>query len=332
MNEVHAHDLSSEGEDFDWSKMTDENYIDDANERIRDALNKRDFESWNKHGNTIFAPSGETVPMLPPGLYRCARNNQIGDHLIRQKVTTDDLIEFDSDSDSTKVIQEIESFWDKKDSFESRGLLHKRGILLSGDPGSGKTSIIQILVKKMIDRGGIVLYPTNEPDIVVNMLQAIRRIQPDTPICLLMEDFEVLCRPGSYEENRWLAILDGECQVDNIVYLATTNYIEKIDKRFTDRPSRFDLIVSITMPNRAQRKQYLVAKEKELKGDLLEEWLDKTDGFAVAHLKEMIVSVFCMGHSFEATLDRMEKMRKRKFSSENNRPKNGGGFKAVSRK
>ena len=164
----------------------------------------------------------------------------VGVNLIKQIISTDNLIEID-DSESIQIISEIERFWDLKPEFEKRGLLHKRGILMSGDPGSGKTSTIQLLIKRIIDRGGIALYPSAAPSVTADGLQMIRRIEQDRPICLILEDFETLVMRGD-NENQWLSILDGESQVDNIVFLATTNYISRLDKRFTDRPSRFDSI------------------------------------------------------------------------------------------
>lgn len=303
-------------------------------EQVEEMLeNRKDFEAWNKFGATVFAPSGETIPTLTPGLYRCAVNNQIGPHLIMQDTSTDVLIDLGEDSESSKIIREIEDFWEKEPEFKKRGLLHKRGILMSGDPGSGKTSTIQILIKKMVTLGGVVLYPHHDPEVNVTMLHAVRRIQPTTPICMLMEDFEVLCRKGSFEENRWLSILDGECQVDNIVFLATTNYIEHIDKRFTDRPSRFDTIRTISMPTREQRERYLNAKEPDIQGQELEDWLDMSEGFAIAHLKEMIVAVKCLGQSLDDAVDRLSEMQKRDFSSEDNTPgKKRGGFKPRTNK
>ena len=57
-----------------------------------------------------------------------------------------------------------------------------------------------------------------------------------------------------YAESEYLSLLDGENQIGNVVYVATTNYPEKLDKRFTDRPSRFDVVQKISMPNEDGKK------------------------------------------------------------------------------
>lgn len=290
---------------------------------------------WSTDGtDSVFWGSGRVVDFLPSGLYRASISDRIGPHLVKQIISTDDLIELD-DSESLKVIEEIERFWELKEQFTSRGLLHKRGILMSGDPGSGKTSTIQLLISKVIARNGIAIYPDGSPRVTAEVLQMVRRIERTKPICLILEDFEVLVQRGS-NESEWLSILDGESQVDNIVFLASTNYISRLDKRFIDRPSRFDNIRFVTMPSRAMRKQYIVKLEPTISEDQLEEWLDHSDGMSIAHIKELIVSVNVFGYPLDHTLERLNAMRERKYDEEQNlagtpHEKRSVGFMGVSK-
>ena len=283
-----------------------------AQPTLKDDLSNSQIQwSVSADGNTFWG-SGQVQQNIPAGLYRTEFHDQIGLVLVKQIISTDTLIEL-ADSASLEIVAEIKKFWDNEAEFTKRGLLHKRGIMLMGDPGAGKTSTIQLVIKHMIDNNGIVLFPDpNNPEIVAGAMQMIRRLEKDRPILLILEDFETIIS-SAHSENTWLAILDGEQQVNNIIFLATTNYISKLDKRFVDRPSRFDVIKQINMPTDAMRKQYINNKEPSMKVDQVERWVEKTKGLSIAHIKELIVSVICLGGDFDDTINRLKVMRERRY-------------------
>jgi len=194
--------------------------------------------------------------------------------------------------------------------------------LMYGPPGSGKTSTVQIISKKVIDMGGITIYCT-EPLVNAAGLALLRIVEPKRPIVVIIEDIDsVIDRFGEAE---LLALLDGQLQVDNVVFLATTNYPENLDKRMTNRPSRFDLIKEIGFPSAEARRVFLQKKNKVLSAEDIHLWVDKTDGFTIAHLKEMIVSVECLGNTFEDALNKIRDMIDNKLSSEGKKHKLGIG-------
>jgi len=97
-----------------------------------------------------------------------------------------------------------------------------------------------------------------------------------------------------------LSFLGGEGQVGNIIYVATANSLEVLDKRITCRPGRFDRIVTVDVPNEEMRRKFLMEK---LGDDAdIEQWVKVTEGFSMAALAELIVSVKCLGNSFEEAL------------------------------
>lgn len=229
-------------------------------------------------------------------------------------IETDALIQL-PDMVCNEVIDQIKLFWsDKvKNALEQRGFMHKRGIMMYGEPGSGKTCTIQMLVHMLIENGGIAIY-AEDPAVLSNCLQLLRRIEADRPVIVILEDFDTLT-DRDRRENNWLAVLDGEAQIKNVVFLAITNYIEQLDKRFVDRPSRFDIIMPVPMPTARARAAFIRYKEPSLTDDELFEWVEASAGFSIAHVKEMIISVLCFGKTLEETVQRLNTQRARDFSN-----------------
>ena len=179
---------------------------------------------------------------------------------------------------------------------------------------SGKTCSLMLMAKRLVlDQEGVVVI-LDQPQVAAACLQMARKIEPKRPMIAIMEDLDALVQ--KYGENEYLALLDGEAQVDNICMLGTTNYPENLDPRFTDRPSRFDTIRYVGMPSAAARRLYLSTKEPSLEGDELETWVEASDGFSVAHLKEMIVAVKCFDQPLEVAVKRLSAMRERRPNSE----------------
>jgi SpoVK/Ycf46/Vps4 family AAA+-type ATPase len=263
---------------------------------------------------TLFWGTSNVEDIVPPGLYKCSQREDVGPCFQKLMIETDALIQL-PDMVCNEVIAQIKEFWsdEVKQALESRGFMHKRGIMMFGEPGSGKTCTIQMLVKMLIDNGGIAIY-AEDPSILSNCLQLLRRIEADRPVIVILEDFDTLT-DRDRRENNWLAVLDGEAQIKNVVFLATTNYIENIDKRFVDRPSRFDIIMPVPMPSARCRAAYIRYKEPSLTDDELFEWVQESDGFSLAHVKEMIISVLCFGKSLKETVQRLNTQRKREFKN-----------------
>lgn len=253
----------------------------------------------------VYWGATSTYDELPPGLFRCSVADGIGPILMRQDIETDDIIELPN-SVSTSVLREFETFWDLEDEFAARGFLMKRGFLFWGPAGSGKTVLINTMIKKLIARQkGIVVF-IDEPRMASGALRMIRQIEPSRPIIAVIEELDALIE--KFGENEYLALLDGEAGVSNILFLATTNWPERLDRRFLDRPARFDTVTYIGMPSAPSRRAYLTSKEPSLKDDELDQWVRMTEGFSIAHLRELIVSVKCFKQPLEDVIRRLEAM------------------------
>lgn len=277
---------------------------------------------WATRGDVHYGV-GDVRDELLPGLYRCEVSEISGPVLVKQRIETDSLLELPDDAGAS-VLAEFASFWQIADKFAERGFLHKRGFLLWGPPGSGKTSTLQLMIKRVVGELAGVVLMLERPEAAAACLQLARKIEPRRPMIAIMEDIDALVmRHGEHE---FLALLDGEAQVDKIVFLATTNYPERLDPRFVDRPSRFDTIRYIPMPSAPARRVYLKAKEPGLTEEELDRWVAVSDGFSVAHLKEFIIAVKCFGQPLEQVAERLAAMRERRPTSEDAPHRRGAGF------
>jgi predicted ATPase len=270
-------------------------------------FNKIHQWSLNSDGD-VFTMSGKTCHELPSGLYKINSDESANLYFCQMKMLTDELIKL-PDTDGEKVIKSIQSFWSSKEKFKAKGQLFKRGVLLWGPPGSGKTVTIMQLIEDLISRNGIVIF-CQHPHITSRGFELIRKIEPKRSIINVIEDIDELIE--HYGESSFLSMLDGENQIDNIVHIATTNYPEKLDPRIINRPSRFDEIIKVNMPTKKSREIYLRSKisEIELDDKTLMEWVNDTEGFSIAHLRELVVSVFCLDNDYPKTLNRLQSMQK----------------------
>jgi len=274
------------------------------------------YKEWIeiKPGEYIPSDTVRTTKFMVPGLYQIEWDHQNGwPVFLKQKINLDELFILPNPVFNT-ILDDMKYFWDNEKKFTNYKYAYKRGILLYGPPGSGKSSLVALLSDTIINKQGIVITIRNGEDLVryINAIsKAFRMIQPKTPVLTIIEDIDGLL---IYKENETLLlnILDGIYQSHNIVYLACTNYPEKLEERILNRPSRFDKRYLIDLPDSETRKFYLEKKIKveDLDKIDLEDIVQKTDGLSLAHLGEFIKSVFIFGKTVELSIEELKDMGK----------------------
>lgn len=317
-NELNEMLDSDETSEFDYSITFTEEVVENTDE-VRCASPSSFFNhQFSQIMNGQFTPCGLTTKTLEPNVYKISKCHNVGLVFSRVSIKIEDLIHF-PDSNSEKIIKEITCFWEKGEIFENFGLPHKRGILLWGNPGSGKSATVQLVMKDVIERGGVV-FLFDVPSIFIDGYQAFRSIQPETPVVIVMEDLdEIIHRWG---ENEVLQILDGVHKIHRTVFLSTTNYPQKLKARVINRPSRFDKRFKIGFPNKECRKIYLESiqskfnKNNGIKDIDIDKWVEDTEEFSFAHLKELFVANKILGDDYDEALETLRSMRNKVVTEE----------------
>src|SRR2546427_1210274 len=163
-----------------------------------------------------YAARRETRPTLPAGMYTLERDHE-GDVIFeRRDLEADALIRF-AGSAADELLREIESFWSLAPAFAERGFLHRRGYLLYGAHGSGKSSLVRQAIRDVIGRDGVVIL-CGTPAVVTRGLVALRRIEPERPVACVFEDSDAIV--AEHGEDQLRSLLAGENQVDTELYLS----------------------------------------------------------------------------------------------------------------
>ena len=269
---------------------------------------KKKTKEYLINGDNYFPNTqAERSPVLPAGAYECRVTMEGAPFFQPIQIITDNIIDLPH-SFMQDVVNEIDNFWSLNVSqkFEQYGLVHKRGIILAGKPGTGKTIALAKTAKMVIEKyDGIVLF-NPDASALKEFLRVIKDIEPQRKVLVMWEEFDAVL---DHYESSLLPLLDGEIQVGNIVYLATTNYLSKIPSRIKNRPSRFARVIEVTEPDAETRRLFLNAKLHESDKFLLEPMVQASEGFVIDQLKDMIISICCFGYSIDQAVRKIKEMQ-----------------------
>jgi hypothetical protein len=260
---------------------------------------------WSQN-NGKYTLIGNTLDVLPPGYYDMQVDNVGTLWFEPVRARGDRLLRF-PDAATDKIVSEIETFWAREEVYQRFGLPHKRGILLYGPPGSGKTCTLQLLARDVVKREGIVLI--YQPEIFIHAYRQIRHIQPETPIVVLMEDLDATLK--RHDESTVLNTLDGADTIEKTVFVATTNYPELLGERIINRPSRFDRRLFVGDPSPVARKMYLddLIQDREYESEVpIDVMVRDTEGMSLAHVKELFVMHCVIGAPYKDAIYNLKEM------------------------
>lgn len=270
---------------------------------------------WSSPDGEIITTSSNTFDKLDGGYYTLHTAQNVGLFFIKEKVNINKLYRLPNEATNI-ILKDVETFWESEEQYKRYQRVYRRNYLLYSAPGTGKTSLINIMCKDLIEKhDGIVITLSDSDDIrlFVDAVRRIRNIEGDRKIIAVIEDIDNFVGDGTRSsslDTLILNILDGNYKMSNVVIIATTNYIERLESRYKNRPSRFDRVIEFPLPNEESRKMFIekTILSEDIKKIDINKWVEKTDGFTIDHINELILLHFVYGHSEDEAFEMMSEM------------------------
>lgn len=199
---------------------------------------------------------------------------------------------------------------DMQEKYAKYRIPYKRGILLSGRPGCGKTMSCRWL-RELCEQNNLAYRVISMEDYrEATHRGGVRRLfklRGKRSGIIFFDDMDVMVRDrnksSGHELSTFLSELDGLDPADGVVYVFTTNYIKDLDEAFV-RPGRIDLWLPFQLPTAKLRKKFIDQRfDEEIKEAVdTKDVLERTKDYSFAELEE-IRKLFCMELIDEKPID-----------------------------
>ena len=220
----------------------------------------------------------------------------------KNRVTFDDVAGVDEEKEE---LEEIVEFLKNPKKFTDMGARIPKGVLLVGQPGTGKT----LLAKAVAGEAGVPFYSISGSDFVEMFVgvgasrvrDLFEQAKKNAPCIIFIDEIDAVGRQrgaglgGGHDEreqtlNQLLVEMDGFSDNEGVIILAATNRPDVLDKALL-RAGRFDRQIVVGSPDVKAREQILEvhARKKKLAEDVdLKVIAKNTSGFAGADLENVL--------------------------------------------
>ena len=220
----------------------------------------------------------------------------------KNKVTFDDVAGVDEEKEE---LEEIVEFLKNPKKFTDMGARIPKGVLLVGQPGTGKT----LLAKAVAGEAGVPFFIISGSDFVEMFVgvgaSRVRDLfdeaKKKSPCIIFIDEIDAVGRQrgaglgGGHDEreqtlNQLLVEMDGFSANEGVIVLAATNRPDVLDKALL-RPGRFDRQIVVSSPDVKAREQILEvhSRKKKLSIDVdLKTIAKNTSGFSGADLENVL--------------------------------------------
>ncbi len=219
----------------------------------------------------------------------------------KTKTTFNDVAGIDSEK---QELMEVVDFLKNKEKFKALGARVPRGILLSGEPGTGKT----LLARAVAGEANVPFFATSGSDFsgiivglgVAKIKEIFELAKRNAPCILFIDEIDAIGQSRSkhsYNDNdreqtlnQLLIEMDGFANDTGIIVIAATNRPDMLDAALL-RPGRFDRQINIELPNLEGRRAILDLHAKKFKIGESVNMMDVargTTGFSGADLENLL--------------------------------------------
>ncbi|CAO2657834.1 Nn.00g070940.m01.CDS01 [Neocucurbitaria sp. VM-36] len=199
------------------------------------------------------------------------------------------------------LIEDVQGFFDNQQVYSQFAVPWKRGVILHGVPGNGKTVSIKALMSSLYGRADpipslyVKSFETNCNTEQYSIRAIFQKARDMAPCLLIFEDLDSLVSDDI--RSYFLNEVDGLESNDGILMIGSTNHLDKLDPAIAKRPSRFDRKYHFKIPGEEERRLYADYWRSKLTKNETVEFPEElasivarlTEGFSFAYLKELFV-------------------------------------------
>lgn len=209
---------------------------------------------------------------------------------------------------------------EEKNKYAKYDIPYKRGILLCGKPGCGKTMSCKWLRSLAMQNDfhhKVITLTDYEEAKQHGHMRNLFSMPKGNPGIIFFDDMDVMVKDrnqnGHHDLMNFLTHLDGINPNEGVVYVFTTNYLKELDEAFV-RPGRIDLFLTFNSPPAKLRKQFV---EQRFHDDLkqfvsVDDLVERTKDYSFAEVEEVrkLLAIDLI-HEREISIDRTFKVFER---------------------